>query len=271
MANTAFRRRAFTLIELLVVIAIIAVLIGILFPTLRTARESGRSTKCLTNQRSLSQCVTAYGGDFKDAIVSSWTNSLEIANSWTDWPCNDAGAPLSEAALNAATNVTPHINGVRNGKLYEYAQDPAVYHCPSDKRDQYRTNAGARLAWVTYSMPNFMAGDNGWEWQIGGERQSAKKLSQLWRAAENYAFLEEADPRGFNINSWVMWLNQPRWIDPLTVWHDDTGTIGYADGHAAIRRWEDRRTVRMSENQQFDQPANGNRDYEWLKERWWRR
>lgn len=268
MSNT---RRAFTLIELLVVIAIIAVLVSLLFPALRGAKESGKATQCLANQRSLSQCVQAYANDYKEGIVSSWTDTTFLSNSWTDWPKNLSGTPMTQAQLAAARDVEGHIRGVRDGKLFEYAQDPAVYHCPSDQRHIYRTNAGANLAWVTYSMPNFMAGDDAWELQIGGERKSAKKLSQLWRPSDNFAFLEEADPRGLNMNSWVMWLNQPRWIDPLTVWHDDTGTIGYADGHAAIRRWEDRRTVRIAENQQFDQPANGNRDYTWLYERWWRR
>jgi len=46
-------------------------------------------------------------------------------------------------------------------------------------------------------MPNFMGGDHGWEYMIGGERRAARKLSELWRASETYAFLEEADPRGF--------------------------------------------------------------------------
>jgi len=263
-------RRAFTLIELLVVIAIIAVLVSILLPALGTARESGRTTQCLANQRSLSQCVSAYGGDYKEAIVSSWTDSTYIAQSWVDWPKNVNGSPMTTAQLNAATDVEGHIRGVMDGKLFEYAQDPAVYHCPSDKRHLYRTNSGANLAWVTYSMPNYMRGDDGWEQQIGGERRVPRLLSQLWRASDNFAFVEEADPRGFNINSWVMWLNRPEWIDPLTVWHQNTGTIGFADGHAAIHKWEDRRTIRMSEDQQFSTPANGNRDYQWLRERWWR-
>lgn len=46
------RRQAFTLTELLIVIAIIVILIAMLIPALGRAREMGRITKCLANQRS---------------------------------------------------------------------------------------------------------------------------------------------------------------------------------------------------------------------------
>lgn len=57
------RSRAFTLIELLVVVAIIALLISILLPSLKEAREQGKKGVCLANLRSISQASNAYSSE----------------------------------------------------------------------------------------------------------------------------------------------------------------------------------------------------------------
>src|SRR5688572_20571635 len=68
MAESSPRRRfGFTLVELLVVIGIIAVLIGILLPTLSRARESAKRTECLSNLRSIFQMVKIYENTYNGA------------------------------------------------------------------------------------------------------------------------------------------------------------------------------------------------------------
>jgi len=62
------RRRAFTLVELLVVIAIIALLIAILLPTLKKAKESANRVKCCSNIRQIVMSMLMYSSDDKKHI-----------------------------------------------------------------------------------------------------------------------------------------------------------------------------------------------------------
>ena len=70
----SFRRRdAFTLIELLVVISIIALLISILLPALKNARESARGVACMSNERQVGLGFINYLGNSDDVLPATWT------------------------------------------------------------------------------------------------------------------------------------------------------------------------------------------------------
>jgi prepilin-type N-terminal cleavage/methylation domain-containing protein/prepilin-type processing-associated H-X9-DG protein len=76
------RRNGFTLIELLVVIAIIALLIGILLPSLANARNNARALRCAANARSVVQGVTTYTVDNKVFPPSYVYASDPYGSSW---------------------------------------------------------------------------------------------------------------------------------------------------------------------------------------------
>ena len=62
-------RKAFTLIELLVVIAVIALLLSILLPALRMAKEQGRRVVCISMFKTIGLANNIYANECKDWFV----------------------------------------------------------------------------------------------------------------------------------------------------------------------------------------------------------
>lgn len=75
-------RWGFTLLELLIVVAVMAILMSLLLPALRTAKETGNKIKCTGNMKQAGTAFAMYSGDFNNHLPPS----IDGADHW--W-CRD--------------------------------------------------------------------------------------------------------------------------------------------------------------------------------------
>ncbi len=120
------QRRGFTLIELLVVVAIIATLIGILLPSLASARAAGQSTKCLAALHDIGTALQCYLN------------------------CNDDRFPLSQAH-----------GGYQPGTawldtLAPHTQMTLQYRCPTDRASNFDAPNPAVRRLTSYGVNAFL-------------------------------------------------------------------------------------------------------------------
>jgi prepilin-type N-terminal cleavage/methylation domain-containing protein/prepilin-type processing-associated H-X9-DG protein len=246
------RIKGFTLIELLVVISIIAILMAILMPALRAARDQAKRVHCVSNVKTLSLAWFMYKDENDDKLVGAMINDDSYA--WAH-PV-PANATVKEEIEQA----------IRQGALFPYVGNTVeVYRCPADQR----MKDPRQTAYRSYSIANGANGEPDWP----GSHVIAKIYSEITKPAYKYVFLEDIDPRGSNVGSWQMAFGPPSFIDPVAMWHNERTTLGYADGHSEMHRWHDRSFIEWSQQAMYEPmtftfdmtpPADEQEDLEFL-------
>jgi prepilin-type N-terminal cleavage/methylation domain-containing protein/prepilin-type processing-associated H-X9-DG protein len=136
------KSRGFTLVELLVVIGIIAILIGILLPSLLRARAASRSVACKSNLRQLVLATTMFAQEHQGFLPKAQNNGSATMKGWN----------------------------TRVGKSWEFSEpfwawehvllkymkgNKAVFGCPADIDSRTRYTANDTMANPPVSDPTY--------------------------------------------------------------------------------------------------------------------
>ena len=238
----------FTLVELLVVIGIIALLIGILIPTLSKAQQQAKVTACLSNLKQLTQGWIMYANDNRGSMPFAETgDGADPSNvdKRDGWVIDKPGDP--------DTNTRASIE---KGLLWKYVPGAEAYRCPAsyDTANFRSYSISTHMNGTpTIFYPNF--------YTSGYPPNNAPPpiITKISKAKPNrLVFIEEFDERGFNQGSFLQFkgLNSFIWGDIPAFFHRKGTTMSFADGHAEYRVWNDPRTVNARRAQPQVNPNN---------------
>ncbi|MCA9273484.1 MAG: type II secretion system protein [Phycisphaerales bacterium] len=126
------RASAFTLIDVLVTLVVIAVLIGIMLPSLSVVKETTRRVVCSSNIRQIGLGITMFADD-NDGLLPSTTFTNDRLGRIPAETNRLRIASTSTYAPRVNTDSRPRAQWDGLGYLYseEYLETPGIFYCPS--------------------------------------------------------------------------------------------------------------------------------------------
>jgi prepilin-type processing-associated H-X9-DG protein len=242
---------------LLVVIAIIAILAGMLLPTLAKAKLKGQSAVCLSNLKQL-QLAWQLDADDNEGRVPG--NVLYLLPDGSD---ENRGGWVFGNAQHDSTD-----ENLKKGDVWPYVAAAHVYRCPSDRstvRD--KPNLPRFRSYGLEGGINLTPGPG-----IGVPR-TLRKDSDAISLSANFGFVDiaagslngGAQGIGIDVSNWLK--SPPVWVHKPSDRHGQGANLSFLDGHVESKRW--RYPFREKAPLQVSPPKNqaDREDLEWLTDR----
>ncbi len=242
---------AFTLIELLVVIAIIAILASLLLPALVMAKLKAQGAYCLGNFKQMNLAWSMYSHDFSDYLAPN----SDYGNEGKDfdnpaWVAGNMSYLTDPISLSDDTNTDLLVGPeyVQFGSLGVYSRNATLYHCPGDKSavsadgvTYKRVRSISINSWVGFDTRDWLQPAAPPYFKLNYKMQDLQNPGP----SDTFVFIDERED---SINDgWfaVDMVNQgplARWVDMPAGYHNRAAGVGFADGHATLKKWNDPRT-----------------------------
>ena len=218
--------RGCTLIELLLVMAIIAILAALLMPALATVQAKGKRTACLNNLKQGVLSFQMYSADNDGKLAPNYPLKQADSNSWVLGNMKVA---------NDSTNLT----FIRQGKLFPYASQAALYRCPGDPS---RTGGTPRVrsysmnSWIGSRYMEIYPGHGGFRTFVRDSELAVAGPATIWVLADEHE--ASIDDAWFLV---TMDDSQPFASFPATR-HERSYGLNFGDGHAEFYKLRDPNT-----------------------------
>jgi prepilin-type processing-associated H-X9-DG protein len=94
----------------------------------------------------------------------------------------------------------------------------------------------------------------GWNQDASGNAYQISKYSEITSPSDRYNFVETAEERNYTYAGHFVFGGPELvgggpavWWGPMAVNHGDSSILGFCDGHAEVRKWQDSYTKRRVE------------------------
>ena len=219
-------KKAFTLIELLVVLVILALLTGILLPSLRQARGQARSMVCLSK---LKQCATAaltYSTNHDHSFPMAYRYEMDPDGNWMRTIAWDFITTKDWSVSPVHTDYLPGI-------LWAYGDSMEIQQCPAFRGD---SNAGGE-PYTGFNYNTSYIGHGS-----GESIPEPAKTFQVTSTGQTALFGDGQFEGGANKFMRAPWANpgdagfSGRYAGTQGFRHNGLTNIAFCDGHVGSQR-----------------------------------